>query len=433
METKDISLHLSVGYLGLQIAFGLESANLSRIFQQLGAANDQLALLWLAGPVTGLLIQPIIGWISDHSWSSYGRRRPFIVVSAGVVVVALWVLPRSSTVGWAVLTIWILETAMNALHAPYRALVGDCLAVEHYAQAYSMQTLFIGLGAFLGACSPSLIGRTGLSGMAMPGVTSSTIRLSFLVAGMCVALAVGWTVAKVREPKRAALASRQVHPVPSTPNAWRPRSIGRILKGFRPIAIVQFFSWTAMYVLWVYATPVVSAQAFGARNPFEPAYTRGADWVGLMFGIYNGVAALFALFLPRIIRGLGLARAHALALMVGAVAFAGIAYSHSAGLLLGCSALIGVAYASIISIPFVKASGILRAESAGISIGIMNVFIVLPQLLAGLLAGSLIDHLLHGRAELLMLLAGAGLAMGALACLVLWSEKSWSTDVMAVK
>lgn len=407
-------LDLSVGYLGLQIAFGIQSASLSRVFQGLGASVDQLAILWLAGPVTGLLVQPVVGAISDRHGGRFGRRRPYILISALLVIAALAALPMATSLMVAVMVIWGLEAAMNALHAPYRALVADTLPPEDQASGYAMQTVFIGLGALAGACAPILLAWGGWSNVAQPGQTASSIRVAFLAAALAVALAVGWTVARVREPVAAHAVKHDL-----SERSGDRTGFAALWRALRPVAAIQFLSWFGLYLLWVYATPVVAAQLYGATSPFDAAYARGADFVGILFGTYNGVAGLFAFLLPGLFRRFGVTRVHAVALVAGALGLAGMALVSQPAGLVACAVLIGIAYASILSAPFVLAGRAVSSATAGMFIGVMNIFIVVPQLVAGLSMGWVIAHGLDGVAWPVLPLAGGLMAMGAVLSLCL--------------
>lgn len=402
---------LSVGYFGLQIAFGIQSASLSRVFQGLGASVDQLAILWLAGPVTGLLVQPVVGALSDRASTRFGRRRPYILLSALVVIAALAALPLAQSLVVAVAAIWLLEAAMNALHAPYRALVADTLPPEDHAGGYAMQTVFIGLGALAGACAPILLAWGGWSNIAQPGETAPSIRVAFLSAAIAVALSVGWTVARVREPAA---------PVPAAQaSVDRRAAFAALWRALRPVAAIQFLSWFGLYLLWVYATPVIAAELYGATSPYDAAYARGADFVGVLFGTYNGVAGLFAFLLPGLFRRFGVTRVHAVALVAGALGLGGLVLIAHPVALVGCAVLIGIAYASILSAPFVLAGRAVSSATAGTFIGVMNIFIVVPQLVAGLSMGWIIAHVLRGVAWPVLPWAGLMMLAGAILCLCL--------------
>ncbi|WP_296309424.1 MFS transporter [Erythrobacter sp.] len=413
-------LSLSMGYLGLQITFGIESASLSRLYQSFGAEVDDLALLWLAGPVAGLVVQPLVGRWSDFTWTRWGRRRPWIMGSGMIAVGALVGIAYAPSLAWAIAMVWLLELAMNALNAPYRALVGDTLPLHQQGRGFAMQTVFIGLGAFLGAMTPKLLSLAGVANISTLAATPESIRIAFLLAAACLAVSVGGTVLSIREHGREdyarfgiAIAQR---PRDRAPLAARALSTLVMLAPFRRIAAMQFFAWAALYLFWVYATPIVAMGTFGAANVQDPQYGAGADWVGVMFATYNGVAGLFAFLLPRVFDRYGVSVVHAAALMVGGAGFVGVAIAGSPGTLIVCSACIGIAYASLISSPFVLASALVARTEAGTAIGLMNIFIVAPQLVMGFAAGAVIGWLSPGSPEIALLGAGMFCVIAAIIC-----------------
>lgn len=408
---------LSVGYLGLQITFGIESASLSRVYQGFGAGVDDLALLWLAGPVSGLLVQPVAGQLSDRSWTRFGRRRPWMLFSGAIAVMALAAIAYAPSLAVAIAMVWLLEVAMNALNAPYRALVGDTLPQSQQGKGFALQTVFIGIGAFLGAMVPKALSLGGMPNVVATGSMPDSVRLAFIGAAVCLAISVGGTAFAVREYSREDYARFGVDLISSPASRRSPRQhLSSIVAGFRPyrsIALMQFFAWAALYLLWVYATPVVAAGAFRAGSVQDPRYGEGADWVGVMFAVYNGIAGLFAFILPGLFDRFGVRMVHASALLVGSCGFAGVAIVASPWLLLACSVLVGIAYASMLSAPFVMASRIARHGEAGGAIGLMNVFIVVPQLAMGLGMGLIIRTLFAGDASITLLLAGGFCAVAA--------------------
>lgn len=413
-------LSLSMGYLGLQITFGIESASLSRLYQTFGAQLDDLALLWLAGPVAGLVVQPLVGRWSDFTWTRWGRRRPWIAGSGIVAVGALVGIAYASSIACAVAMVWLLEMAMNALNAPYRALVGDTMPLHQQGRGFAMQTVFIGLGAFLGAMTPKLLSLAGVANISALAATPESIRFAFLLAAACLALSVGGTVFSIREHGREdyarfgiAIAGRAQERVPLEA---RVRSSFALLAPFRRIAAMQFFAWAALYLFWVYATPIVAMGVFGASSVQDPRYGAGADWVGVMFATYNGVAGLFAFVLPRMFDRYDVTAVHAAALMVGGAGFAGVALAETSATLIACAALIGIAYASLISSPFVLASTLVARSEAGTGIGLMNVFIVAPQLVMGFAAGAVIGRLSPDLPETALLMAGLFCVVAAIIC-----------------
>lgn len=408
--TQSRIIGLSAGYLGLQITFGIESASLSRVYQGFGAGIEDLALLWLAGPVSGLLVQPVIGRLSDRSWTRFGRRRPWMLGSGAIATAALTGIAFAPSLVWAIAMIWLLEISMNALNAPYRALVGDTLPEQQHGKGFAMQTVFIGIGAFLGALVPKALSIAGMPNVVAEGSTPVSVRLAFLAAATCLAISVLGTVLKVREYTKedyARFGIRLTDQRVNEGNAERAAADWLVnLLAYRRIAAMQFFAWAALYLLWVYATPVVAQGAFAARSVEDPRYGDGADWVGVMFATYNGVAGLFAFILPRLFEKFGVSRVHAAALLAGSVGFAGVALAGTPMLLLFCAGLIGIAYASMLSAPFVMASRIARQGQAGGAIGLMNVFIVVPQLVMGLGMGALVRMFMSGNPSGTLLMAG---------------------------
>lgn len=401
---------LSAGYLGLQITFGIESASLSRMYQGLGAGIEDLALLWLAGPVSGLLVQPVIGRLSDRTWTRFGRRRPWMLGSGAIATAALAGIAFAPSLAWAIAMIWLLEISMNALNAPYRALVGDTLPEQQHGKGFAMQTVFIGVGAFVGAMVPKALSVAGFPNVVAEGATPVSVRLAFLAAAACLAISVIGTVLKVREYTKDDYLRFGIRledqPVDVTGGSHAPGGWLVSLLAYRRIAAMQFFAWAALYLLWVYATPVVAKGAFAAMSVEDPRYGEGADWVGVMFATYNGIAGMFAFILPGLFGQYGVSRVHAVSMVAGGVGFAGIALAGTPSLLLVCAALIGIAYASMLSAPFVMASRIARQGQAGTVIGLMNVFIVVPQLVMGLGMGILVRRLLSGEPSGTLLIAG---------------------------
>lgn len=415
--TQSRIIGLSAGYLGLQITFGIESASLSRVYQGFGAGVEDLALLWLAGPVSGLLVQPVIGRLSDRSWTRFGRRRPWMLGSGAIATAALTGIAFAPSLVWAIATIWLLEISMNALNAPYRALVGDTLPEQQHGRGFAMQTVFIGVGAFLGALVPKALSVAGMPNVVAEGATPVSVRLAFLAAATCLAISVVGTVLKVREYLKEDYARFGIC---LTDQQVDEREAGRTsadwlvnLLAYRRIAAMQFFAWAALYLLWVYATPVVAQGAFAAMSVEDPRYGDGADWVGVMFATYNGVAGLFAFILPRLFERFGVSRVHSTNLLAGSFGFAGVALAGTPLLLLVCAGLIGIAYASMLSAPFVMASRIARQGEAGGAIGLMNVFIVVPQLVMGLGMGAVVRMFPAGNPSGTLLIAGAFCCLAA--------------------
>ncbi len=402
--------NLSFGFFGIQIAFGLQTANISRIFQTLGASIDTLPILWIAGPVTGLLVQPIIGYLSDRTWNRLGRRRPYFLAGALLSACAMVALPNAKVLWLAVPVFWLLDVALNVSMEPFRAFVGDMLPAEQRTAGYAVQTIFIGAGALLSSAAPFLLTNVfGLSGSTPMGVLPDTVKIAFYVGAAAFVAAVLWTVVSTREYSPAELAAFELAAqgtdsitdnVPGH-RGWRvigglARDVLGMPAAMRRLAVVQFFSWCGFFVLWIYATPVVAFHQFGGATPGSPGFNRAGDWIGVLFAVYNGVAAIYAFILPRLARWLGRGRLHAVNLVAGAVGFAGFIALRDPKLLLLSMVGIGIAWASVLALPYALLCGAIPYRKLGTYMGIFNFFVVLPQLVVALVMGWIVRFAFPG-------------------------------------
>jgi maltose/moltooligosaccharide transporter len=411
--------NLSFGFLGIQIAFGLQTANVSRIFQILGASIDSLPILWIAGPVTGLLVQPVIGYLSDRTWGRLGRRRPYFLLGAILSTIALVLLPNSTVLWVAVPSFWLLDLALNVTMEPFRAFVGDMLPDEQRTRGYAIQTIFIGVGASLSSAAPWLLSHLfGLADSAPPGQLPLTVRLSFYIGAAALLLAVLYTIATTREysPQQLAefegvadptAADRSVHPISpvaaSAPPRQRFQAVRELFsdlvdmpKPMRRLALVQFFSWFGFFLLWIYGTPSVAWHHFGATVAGSSAYSTAADHVGVLFALYNVVATVHAFLLPSLAARVGRERLHALNLLAGALGFATFLTSHDADVLYLAMVGIGMAWASVLAMPYAMLCGAIPYQKLGTYMGIFNFFIVLPQIVVSVVMGSVVHRLFPG-------------------------------------
>jgi maltose/moltooligosaccharide transporter len=411
--------NLSFGFLGIQIAFGLQTANVSRIFQILGASIDSLPILWIAGPVTGLLVQPVIGYLSDRTWGRLGRRRPYFLLGAILSTIALVLLPNSTVLWVAVPSFWLLDLALNVTMEPFRAFVGDMLPDEQRTRGYAIQTIFIGVGASLSSAAPWLLSHLfGLADSAPPGQLPLTVRLSFYIGAAALLLAVLYTIATTREysPQQLAefeggadpaAADRSVHPsspvAASAPPRQRFQAVRELFsdlinmpKPMRRLALVQFFSWFGFFLLWIYGTPSVAWHHFGATVAGSSAYNTAADHVGVLFALYNVVATVHAFLLPSLAARVGRERLHALNLLAGALGFATFLTSHDADVLYLAMVGIGMAWASVLAMPYAMLCGAIPYQKLGTYMGIFNFFIVLPQIVVSVVMGSVVHRLFPG-------------------------------------
>jgi maltose/moltooligosaccharide transporter len=478
--------NMCFGFLGLQFAFGLQNANVSRIFQTLGANLDDIPALWIAAPFTGLVVQPLIGYYSDRTWGRFGRRRPYFVAGALLTGIALVAMPFSPALWVAAVLLWLLDASINISMEPFRAFVGDQLPPSQRAGGYAMQSFFIGIGAVLSGLLPWLLERMGVSnhGMDAAGhaIVTDTVRWSFLLGAAVLVAAMGWTILRTREYPPAELAAHALaegqpvaadaasaaRPEPGSPLAmaawlvaggalaalvaayrldkqlymlaggllawgiaqlaWRiARPVGMfgtimddmhsMPDAMRRLVPVQFFSWVALFAMWIYTTPAVTAVHFHSSDPASDAYNEGATWVSVLFGAYNGFAALAALVIPAVARRLGLRATHALNLLLGAAGFFSVALVRDPHWLLASMVGVGIAWASILSLPYALLSDSVPAQKMGLYMGIFNFFIVIPQLLAATVLGFVLKMLFDSQPIMALVIGGASFVVAALLAL----------------
>jgi maltose/moltooligosaccharide transporter len=492
--------NMSFGFLGIQIGFELQNGNVSRIFQTLGADVGELAILWIAAPMTGLIVQPIIGHLSDKTWSPrFGRRRPFFLIGALLATFALFVMPNAPALWVAAGMLWIMDASLNITMEPFRAFVGDNLPDRQRTMGYAMQSFFIGAGAVMAGALPWVMTNwMGLSNTAPEGMIPETVHWSFYIGGAALLAAVAWTVFTTKEYSPDELArfeaargesprtghaavTRSAAQFTSGGLAWviaglliaalvafarsdsRPaffgsieiakdiyvlaglvggfgviqliagmlRGQGREASGFmevvtdlfamprtmRQLAVVQFFSWFGMFALWIYGTPGVAAYHFGASDAASAAYQDGADWWSLMGSVRNGLAAAAALGFVLVAAKIDRTRLHAINLGVGAAGFAAMLLVRDPALLWVPQIGIGIAWASIVSMPYAILAGCVPQEKMGIYMGVFNIFIVVPQLLAATLLGFLVTNPFGGEAIYAFVIAAVSFVLAAVATL----------------
>jgi maltose/moltooligosaccharide transporter len=415
--------NMSFGFFGIQFGFALQNANSSRIFSTLGASPDDLPWFWLAPPVTGLLVQPLIGYLSDNTWHhKWGRRRPFFFAGAILATLAMFAMPNSTAIWMAVFALWIMDASINVSMEPFRAFVGDKLDATQQTTGFAMQTFFIGCGSVIASLLPLLFEYLGFNNSVVNGAIPETVRYSFYVGGLAFIGAVTWTVFNSTELPPADLAAFRAE------RAAR-KGVGHaftdILSGFfkmplvmRQLAAVQFFSWTALFIMWVNTTNTVAANVFGTTDAQSDAFQSAGTWVGVMFAVYNGVSALAAFILPVIARKTNRRVLHMLCLIIGGISLASISFITSKEMLLLPMVGVGLAWASILTVPYAILAGSLPPEKMGFYMGVFNFFIVIPQIIAGLILPFILSKFLGGQVVLTLALAGACWLIGGVCTLL---------------
>ncbi len=412
--------NMSFGFLGIQFGFALQNGNMSRIFETMGAKEDQLAFLWLAAPTTGLLIQPIIGYLSDRTWSPrWGRRRPFFLVGAICASLALLVMPHVSALWMAAGMLWIMDSSINISMEPFRALVGDMLPSNQRTTGFGAQTFFIGIGAVVGSLLPYIFTKwLHFNNVAPVGQISPSLKYAFYTGGIIYFLAVLWTVIRTREYPPENLAEFEAEKA-RTAGFWNGvkesfAGISHMPRTMRQLAVVQFFSWLALFSLWIYATPAITSHIYHTSDTTSKIYNEGADWVNVCFAVYNGISALAALALPIIARATSRRVTHLLCLTAGGLGLISIYFIQSPQLLLLSMIGVGVAWASILSIPYAMLAGALPANKMGYYMGVFNFFIVLPQMVAGVTLGFLTKHVFGGEPVFTLVFGGVSMIISGL-------------------
>ncbi|KFI08934.1 MFS transporter [Massilia sp. BSC265] len=410
--------NMSFGFFGIQFGFALQNANTSRIFSTLGADPDNLALYWLAAPVTGLLVQPIIGYLSDNTWHpKWGRRRPFFFIGAVLAAIALFLMPNSSVLWMAVAVLWMMDAAINVSMEPFRAFVGDKLDASQQTAGYAMQTFFIGCGAVIASLLPVFFESLGVSNEAVGGMIPETVRYSFYAGGAIFFLAVLWTVVTADElppPDMDAFNAERKH----------ARSFGVALKeivgGFSKmpktmvqLAFVQFFTWIALFAMWIYTGSAIADNVWGTRDAQSSEFQAAGSFVGVMFAVYSGVSALAAFLLPVFARATSRKTVHASCLAIGGLSLASIVLITDKNTLMLPMIGVGLAWASILTMPYAILAGSLPAKRMGYFMGLFNFFVVIPQICSGLLLGGVTEHFFGGHTVQTLVLGGASMLLAA--------------------
>lgn len=479
---------MSFGFLGIQFGFALQNANVSRIFETLGADIEQIPILWIAAPLTGLIVQPIIGYFSDRTWTRLGRRRPYFLAGAILASLSLVIMPNSSVLWMAAGMLWIMDASINISMEPFRAFVGDNLSSSQRTTGFAMQSFFIGVGAYVASYLPYMLSNWfGIANTAPEGVIPPHVKLSFYIGGAIFLIAVLWTVflSKEYSPEEMAGFSDNVshegfEKPPKTPEEhhtiggqqvrWGAillviglglsyvfstqdldkqlfivsggiavagimalisgmmqqkdhvqnsfvgmmNDVQEMPKTMKQLAVVQFFSWFALFAMWIYTTAAVTSHIYGASDTTSQAYNDGADWVGVVFAFYNLIAAIAAFGLPVLAKYTSRKVTHMICLVLGGLGLISIYFISDPAFLRLSMVGIGIAWASILSMPYAMLTGSLPPAKMGYFMGVFNYFIVIPQLVAAAILGAIVGSVFGGEAIYALVIGGISMIVAGL-------------------
>ncbi|HEY4301571.1 MAG TPA: MFS transporter [Candidatus Didemnitutus sp.] len=474
--------NMSFGYVGIQFGFALQNANVSRIFETLGAEVDRIPILWIAGPVSGLLVQPVIGYMSDKTWNRLGRRKPYFLAGAILASLGLLVMPNSPTLWFAAGMLWILDASINVTMEPMRAFVGDMLPDEQRTTGFAVQTFFIGASSVIGSLMPYLLANVfHVANTAPAGQIPASVKWSFVSGGVVYLLSVLWTIfttkeyspeeqqqfhgdesdAVAAEGSGLVLDTGRYYAVGTTLvaaglifsaviwqlgwdkplyilsfgtcfygllqviaalryQAGRKRGLVELIydlnnmpAAMRQLALAQMATWFALFAFFIYATAAVTSYHFGSTDPRSDAYNQGANWVGVLMAVYNGVAALVAFLLPVLAKLTSRVTTHVICLVVGGLGLGSMYAFRDPQLLIVSMAGLGVAWASLLTMPYAILSSVVPFRKMGVYMGMFNFFIVIPQILAAAVLGLMVRTVFHGHAIDALLLGGASMIVAA--------------------
>ncbi len=478
--------NMSFGFLGIQFGFALQNANVSRIFETLGAKVENIPILWIAAPVTGLLVQPVVGYFSDRTWNRLGRRRPYFLGGAILASLALIAMPNSPALWVAAGMLWIMDASINISMEPFRAFVGDNLPSAQRTTGFATQSFFIGTGAVVASILPWLLTKQfGVANQAPEGMIPDSVRLSFYLGAGVFFAAVLWTVVRSREYSPSEMASFEENQaregfararrtaeeyvehggqqirlggafvaVGAVISVWfvyeeiyqvlvlsgglgfvgvllilsglmqrgghYDNGFVTILNDFqdmprtmKQLAWVQFFSWFALFAMWIYTTAAVTSHIYHTTDTTSALFNEGANWVGVGFAAYNGVAAVVAFAIPVLARKTSRKVTHAICLICGALGLLSIFVLSDPRYLLGSMVGVGIAWASILSMPYAILTGSLPPSKMGYYMGVFNFFVVIPQIVAAAVLGFFVGRFFGGEAIYALLIGGASLVLAA--------------------
>ncbi len=421
--------NLSFGFFGVQIAYALQSANISRIFATLGADPHQLSFFWILPPLMGMIVQPLIGKYSDRTWCRMGRRKPYLLVGAIVAVLVMIFLPNAGSLSFSsrlilglngamwfgLFSLIFLDTSINVAMQPFKMMVGDMVTEKQKAQAYSIQSLLCNAGSLVGYLFPIFFTWIGIANIAPKGQIPPSVIWSFYCGAAILIICVMYTFLKVKEMNPQEYAEfHGIDPAKASDDTANKEGLFKLLlhapKTFWTVGLVQFFCWAAFMYMWTYSNGTIAANCWNATDTASEGYQAAGNWVGVVFAIQAVGSILWAIVIPKF---KSLKLAYVVSLLLGAIGFISVAFVHNQYVLFLSYFLIGAAWAAMLALPFTLLTNSLHGEHMGSYLGLFNCTICLPQIVAAALGGVVLK-LCGGVQANMMIIAGVLLVLGAI-------------------
>lgn len=426
--------NMSFGFLGIQMGFALQNANASRILQIFGADVHELSWFWLIAPFMGLIVQPIIGHYSDNTWTRFGRRKPFFLLGAVLASVGMILIPQADFMIAILPALWvgagmlmIMDASFNIAMEPFRALVADNLSDEQTTKGFSVQTALIGIGAVIGSWLPWMLANWfGVAQVSGEGTVPANLLWSFIIGAIVLISSILITIFTTKEYSPEELAQFEAAKNPDKIKSTEEEPKAKLIDIFedfrtmpetmRQLSWVQFFSWFALFGMWVFSVPAIAQHIYGLppEDSSSETYQQAGNWVGILFGIYNGISAIFAFLLPILAKKISRKKTHAYALFVGGIGLILIYFMPNENWLILPMVCIGIAWASILSMPYAMLAGSISAKKMGVYMGIFNFFIVIPQIINGIIGGPLVKYAYDNHAIFALVVSGISFIVAGL-------------------
>ena len=421
--------NMSFGFLGIQMGFALQNANASRILQIFGANVEELSWFWVVAPLTGMIVQPIIGHYSDRTWTKLGRRRPYFLTGAILASIGLVLMPQADMFIAFLPALWvgagflmIMDASFNIAMEPFRALVADKLPGDQTTLGFSIQTVLIGIGAVIGSWLPwAITNWFGIANTADPGKVPPSLIISFITGAVVLIATILITVSTTKEYSPEETAAFEGDEEPETA-AEEKKGFGQIFKDIaempttmKQLGLVQFFSWFALFGMWVFTTPAIAHHIWGLPidDTSSQAYQDAGDWVGIIFGVYNLVSAIYAFLLPTIAAKIGRKQTHSVSLIIGGIGLISMYFAPDKYWLIGSMIGVVIAWASILAMPYAILAGSIPLKKMGIYMGLFNFFIVLPQIINAIIGGPIVKNLYGGNSMFAIITSGVFMILAA--------------------